>query len=228
MRWPWSKPAEQEAESDWSWPARAPVQASTETRLVGPGYYYDGSNFADGVGGQVDTIGNLDYWTLRQRSSAMFYGNLYARGIIQRMVTDIINAGLSPESIPEEEILGLPEDALSSWAETVEKRWMLYGQAKDIVDYKGVREEGELQAQIYMESLICGDCLVISRIDEATGLPQLQIVNGDRVRTPFEHSLDKDIIDGVRVDKNGKHLEYYVKNGTNDLLDETFIPVPAV
>lgn len=228
MRWPWTR-KEAENEADWSWPDTGnAVHASTDTRFVGPGAYYDGSNFVDGVSGQVDTIENLDYWTLRQRSAAMFYGNLYARGIISRMVTDIINAGLSPESTPEEEILGLPEDSLANWAETVEKRWNLYGQSKKIVDYKGTREEGELQGQIYTESLICGDCLVINRIDEDTDLPKIQIVNGDRIQTPFEFGLDENVIDGVRVDADGKHVGYYVKNGTVDILNETFVYVPAV
>lgn len=228
MRWPWTR-QESSDEADWSWPDTGnAVQASTETRFVGPGAYYDGSNFIDGVSGQVDTIENLDYWTLRQRSAAMFYGNLYARGIISRMVTDIINAGLSPESTPEEEILGLPEDSLADWAETVEKRWNLYGQSKEIVDYKGTREEGELQGQIYTESLICGDCLVIARIDEDTDLPKIQIVNGDRIQTPFEFGMDENVIDGVRVDADGKHVGYYVKNGTVDILNETFVYVPAV
>lgn len=228
MRWPWTR-KDAADEADWSWPDTGnAVQASTETRFVGPGAYYDGSNFVDGVSGQVDTIENLDYWTLRQRSAAMFYGNLYARGIISRMVTDIINAGLSPESTPEEEILGLPEDSLADWAETVEKRWGLYGQSKEIVDYKGTREEGELQGQIYTESLICGDCLVIARIDDDTDLPKIQIVNGDRIQTPFEFGMDENVIDGVRVDADGKHVGYYVKNGTVDILNETFVYVPAV
>jgi capsid protein len=196
---------------------------------VGPGFYYDGSNFFDGVGGMVDEIGNLDYWTLRKRSSALFYGNLYARGIIRRMVTDIINTGLEPESTPEASILGIQEDILEAWSEHVETLWKLYGESKEIVDYKGSREEGELQAQIYTEALIAGDCLVVNRLHPETNLPQLQIVNGDRVRTPNEYAMDDAVVDGVRIEKrSGKHLGYYVYNGTVDLFDDSWTYIPAV
>ena len=229
MRWPWSKSAEEPA---WTWPdddGDSHDTSASETRFVGPGQLYDGSNFFDGVGGAVDEIANLDYWTLRQRSAALFYGNLYARGIIRRMVTDIINTGLQPESTPEETILGLQDDTLQNWSENIETLWRLYGESKEIVDYKGTREEGELQAQIYTEALVEGDCLVVNRIHEATGLPQIQIVNGGRVRTPIDKGMDSSVIDGVRIDKKtGHHVGYYVYNGTTDVYDDTYTYIPAV
>jgi lambda family phage portal protein len=227
MRWPWSKNAE---EPEWTWPDDDSHDTSaSETRYVGPGQLYDGSNFFDGVGGAVDEIANLDYWTLRARSAALFYGNLYARGIIRRMVTDVINTGLQPESTPEEGVLGLMDDALEEWAENIETIWRLYGESKDIVDYKVTREEGELQAQIYTEALVEGDCLVINRIHKQTGLPQLQIVNGGRVRTPIDKGMDSSVIDGVRIDKKtGRHVGYYVYNGTTDVYDDTYTYIPAV
>jgi hypothetical protein len=46
----------------------------------------DGSKFAGGFG--VTELLLADYWTLRQRSSQLFEQNLYARGLIRRLVTN--------------------------------------------------------------------------------------------------------------------------------------------
>ena len=61
-----------------------------------------------------------DYWTLRARSRQLFQDNLYARGIIRRYVTNIINTGLTLESNPEEALLGFEPDALVDWSEKQE------------------------------------------------------------------------------------------------------------
>ena len=203
------------------------ASTTTDTQYSYPTGLYDGSNFWGGVQGQVDEVAALDYWALRQRSAALFYTNSYGRGIIRRMVTDIIHAGLEPEATPEEKVLGLPEDSLQAWTEDIETRWRLYGTSKDIVDYKGRREEGELQAQIYMEALVEGDCLVVNRIDSATGLPQIEIVNGGRVRTPTDRFMEEDLVDGVKLDKRGRHLGYWVAKGTNEVFDDRFEYIPA-
>ena len=166
-------------------------------------------------------------WALRQRSAALFYGNSYGRGIVRRFVTDIINTGLTPESIPEEGILGLPEGSLSDWSELLEKRYRLYGESKEIIDAKGLREDGELQAQIYLEALVAGDCLIICRQDDETGLPQLQIVNGDRVQTPPDRMLEENLVDGIKLDGRGRHVGYWVYHGTNEIADDRYEYIPA-
>ena len=51
-------------------------------------------------------IQNIDYWTLRARSSQLFNENLYARGLLRRLITNEINTGLTPECCPDEEIIG--------------------------------------------------------------------------------------------------------------------------
>jgi capsid protein len=230
-----------EEELPWTWPEStdaveqpSPATASTVNFSNGSGYY-DGSQFFDGIGETLEELRGLDYWKLRRRSAALFYGNSYGRGIVRRFVTDIINTGLCPESIPEESILGLPEDALSgvsangapSWTETLEKRWRIYGESKEIIDAKGSREDGQLQAQIYTEALVSGDCLVICRQDRATNLPQISIVNGDRIQTPPDKALDESVVDGVHRDKNGRHLGYWVYEGTNEVFDDRYTYVSA-
>ena len=49
---------------------------------------YDGEKFAGGFG--ITDIFTTDYWTLRRRSAQLFKENLYAKGLIRRLITNEI------------------------------------------------------------------------------------------------------------------------------------------
>lgn len=218
-------------EDDWVWPehkAESPEPVIAQTQYIPTPYSsYDGENFWGGVTGQIDEISSLDYWTLRVRSGSLFRTNTYAIGIVNRLTTNVIHKGLEPEFAPEESVIGMKEDSLVDWADEKENRYRLYGKAKDIIDAKGYRIDGELQAQIYKEAFIDGDCLVICRQLKPTGLPQIQIVSGNRVQTPPDHMMDDDVVDGVKLDKNGKHLGYWVYQCDGGIFDNSYTYVPA-
>ena len=72
---------------------------------------FDGGKFSGGFG--PTQVYELDYWTLRARSAQLFNENLYARRMIRRLITNSINTGLTPEAMPDEEILGMTEEALN-------------------------------------------------------------------------------------------------------------------
>jgi capsid protein len=215
-------------ELPWTWPDSAPKKEATAYYLAQPQYGngFDGEQFFGGITGKIDEISGLDYWTLRERSGALFRTNSYAQGIVRRLVTNVIHKGLSPEFEPEESILGMAEDELVDWADARENQYRLFCQAKDIVDVKGYRTDGELQAQIYTEAFIDGDCLVICR-QHTTGLPQIQIVSGNRVQTPPNLAMDPTIVDGVNLDENGRHLGYWVYQGTEYVSNDQYVYIPA-
>jgi lambda family phage portal protein len=176
---------------------------------------WDGQKYAGGLN-QVADLLTLDYWELRKRSNELFHKNTYARGIIRRFVTNVITTGLQLECVPEERIIGLQEDALLDWGEEVENRFYLYNNTPQIIDHKRARDGGAIQRQVYMEALVGGDVLVVLRQDNKYKLPVVQIVQGDRVETPMEKFNDDTIIDGVKVDKAGRHVGFYVTDETAD------------
>src|SRR5205085_1098932 len=105
--------------------ADAPARPVTLGQLAPFRYSFDdGSKFAGGYG--FTQLLLTDYWTLRARSSELFETNLYARGIVRRLVTNEINVGLHLEATPEEAILGKPEDSLADWSESTENRFQLW------------------------------------------------------------------------------------------------------
>lgn len=174
---------------------------------------YDGGKFAGGFG--PTQIQLTDYWTLRARSAQLFNENLYARGIIRRLVTNEINRGLAPESCPEEDIIGVPEDSLNDWAESVESRFGIWGENPELCDWKHKLTFGAIQRAARAEALISGDVLVVIRQSQRTKLPMIQLVSGNKVQTPLGDSVNLRkghiIRHGVELDSVGRVSAHWVK-----------------
>lgn len=204
-------------------PAPAPAPASSPTVLEivmsqqGPGLsrlqWHDGEKYPGGFG-YTDLL-TADYWTLRKRSIQLFKKNLYARGIVRRLVTNIINAGLALESTPENAILAQGEDELAEWSELVENRFHLWERSPELCDYCGAQAFGTLQKQAKLTALISGDVLVVLQQDEITGLPRVRLVDGECVQTPFGYAQPElpagnQIKHGVELDPNGRQVAYWL------------------
>lgn len=174
---------------------------------------FDGEKFPGGFG--PTQLQTADYWTLRERSGELFGNNLYARGLIRRLVTNEINTGLMPEAAPDEEILGLAEDSLADWTETVENRFGIWGKNKELCDFKHARTWGAIQRTARMEALVSGDVLVVLRQSPRTKLPMVELINGSRVQTPFDKVVRKGhtIKHGVEQDSLGRVVAHWVTQG---------------
>lgn len=171
--------------------------------------WHDGEKFAGGFG--ATQILTVDYWTLRARSAQLWRTNLYARGLIKRLVTNEINTGLHLEAVPVESVLGYAPRGLADWAEDVENRFALWAKHAPLCDFRGSATFGALQRAARMEALISGDVLVVLRQDRATGMPRIQLVSGSAVQTPMGH-LNANIRHGVELDEHGRHVAYWVRS----------------
>lgn len=177
--------------------------------------WHDGDKYPGGFG--FTELLTTDYWTLRKRSTQLFKTNLYARGIVRRLVTNIINTGLSLEAVPEDAILGIGEDPLAVWSELVENRFHLWERTPALCDYCGAKSFGSIQAAAKMAALISGDVLVVLLQDPITGLPRARLVDGSRVQTPFgsltgapQPAPGNEIKHGVEVDPDGRQVAYWL------------------
>lgn len=183
---------------------------------------WNGQKFPGGMA-SVDLL-SLDYWTLRQHSANLFRRNLYARGIIRRVITNEINVGLHLEATPEEAVLGYPEDGLADWSEDVENRFNLWARDPWLCDQAERLTFGELQAQARLEAIVSGDVLVVLRQHPTTGLPRVQLVSGTKIRTPLDKLGRKQsrIDQGVELDDLNRQVAYWVAQR-----DGTFKRIPA-
>lgn len=175
--------------------------------------YFDGDKFPGGFG--PTKLFTADYWTLRQRSTQLFNENLYAKGLIRRLITNEINTGLTPEACPDESVLGLQEDALADWTEDVETRHAIWARTPELCDWKHENTFGALQRIARREALIDGDVLVVLRQSNKTLLPQVQLISGSKVRNPISENVKiaktHKVTHGVEQDAEGRVVAYWVK-----------------
>lgn len=174
--------------------------------------WMDGEKFFGGFG--PTEIQTVDYWTLRQRSAQLFNENLYARGLIRRLVTNEINTGLAPEAAPDEEIIGVAEDSLNDWSELTENRFNIWGKQPQVCDYQRRHTFGAIQRAARAEALIAGDVLVVLRVNPQTRVPTVQLIPGDKVRTPLggNEGLRRGhtITWGVEQDPRGRIVAHWI------------------
>jgi capsid protein len=177
---------------------------------------WNGEKFPGGYGA-TDLI-LPDYWTLRARSAELYRKNLYARGVIRRLITNELNTGLHLEATPEEALLGVAEDSLADWSENVENRFAIWGKDPFVCDFAEARTFGALQAAARLEAFVCGDVLVVLRQDPRTGLPRVQLISGSSVQTPLgaKPPPGSQIVHGVEIDSLGRQVAYWItqKDGT--------------
>lgn len=183
------------------------------------GYFntsWDGDKFYSGFGITKD-YSIVDYWKLRKRSKQLFTENLYARGLIRRLLTNEINKGLALEATPDASILGIDEDNLSDWSEMTERRFNVWGKNPELCDHKGLRTFGAIQRQARMMALISGDVLVILR-QGSSKLPTVELIDAAHVENPVSDTMFRQakargnqIKHGVEIDKNGRHIAFYVR-----------------
>lgn len=203
-------------------PAAADYLAATRTsgsfpRNVSRGIW-GGDKFPGGFG--ITKFDTIDYWELRTRSAQLFRENLYARGLIRRLVTNEINVGLTLEAEPNDELLEqLTEEQAETWGESAENRFEIWSRNPKLCDWEGRRTFGQIQRLARSEALIEGDILVVLRNDRRTNLPRVQLVRGGRVQTPFLRESNATpeqlarIRHGVEVDPvTGSHLAFWVED----------------
>lgn len=173
-------------------------------------YVYDnGEKFPGGYG--TTEVALPDYWTLRARSADLFERNLFARGLIRRIVENMVATGLTLEALPIESILGFQPDELEEWSEDVEQRFAIWANNKKLCDYTEQRTFGEIQQDILRESLVGGDCVVVNRISEEYRTPQLEVIDGMRIQSPpRKPPPGRRYVDGVELDERGRHVAYWL------------------
>jgi capsid protein len=196
---------------------------------------FDGDKFPGSFGITRDYLVNngVDYFTLRRRCYQLFIENTYYSGIIKRILRNEIFTGMLPEPTPigsmiwpdlEEE---LREQEAAKYAELMGDYFNLYANDYSIFDYKRQMTFGEYQEAVRQEAIICGDVVVVNRINQQTGLPCWDIISGNNIKTPLEHNVKRGntITHGVERDIQGRHIAYWAEEFKNGEYNFTRIPV---
>jgi capsid protein len=196
---------------------------------------FDGDKFPGSYGITRDYVINngIDYFTLRRRCYQLFIENTYFSGIIKRILRNEIFTGMLPEPTPIGSIIWPElaeeerEQEAAKYAELMGESFNLYANDYAIFDYKKQMTFGEYQEAVRQEAMITGDVVVVSRINQQTGLPQWDIISGNDIKTPLEYTVRKGntITHGVERDQQNRHVAYWVEEYKNENFTFTRIPV---
>lgn len=171
--------------------------------------------------GEMGPIRNylLDYDGLRSRSWQLILDSEIAQTVIKKYTTWMIGGGLSLQSEPSKRILESEGIKINyqEFSKTVESRFSTYSKSR-ISDYSGMTCLDMMEAECLKNALVGGDMLVILRLID--GYVKVQMVDGVHVTNPlsgsdfFPRALANGnrIINGVEINKQGKHVAYYVRN----------------
>lgn len=160
---------------------------------------------------------DLDYFALRTRSVEVFESNLYGRGLVRRLLTNVINTGLTLEATPSGAAVGLDGDELNAWSENVEVNFQAWANNKLLCDHYRDQTYAQIQYDAYQSALVSGDVLWVLR-ENAIGLPSVQLIDGAFVQTPFDNPEGVNILNGVEYDAKNRIVAYWVTQETE--LDE--------
>ena len=213
--------------AEWAWNdddlAPTPARVSSPypaPPVAGHRIGWDGEKYPGGWGDSetlfVDTLLNLDYFTLRQRSTELFETNLYARGIIRRLVTNEVASGLQLEARPIELMLDQSEDELHVWSDRTEAFWTAWASDSRVCDFEQRPDMnlGALTAAARREALVGGDVLVVIRPRAETRLPSVQLIGGHQVTAPLRMPVGLNLErmqHGVELDETGRPVAYHVR-----------------
>jgi capsid protein len=199
---------------------------------------FDGDKFPGSFGITRDYFINnpIDYFTLRRRCYQLFVENTYFSGIIKRLLRNEIFTGMFPEPTPMAPVIWPDaneeqrEQDGAKYAELMSESFSLYANDYNIFDYKKQMTFGEFQETVRQEALVCGDCVVVSRINHQTGLPSWDIISGNDIKTPLEYNIAKGntITHGVERDQQGRHVAYWIEEYKDNEFKFTRIPVYGV
>lgn len=184
-------------------------------RTIGTSYYDGEKNL-----GEAGPIKHYwpDYEGLRLRSWQAFLESEIAQTVFEKFNLWVIGSGLKLQAEPVKRVLqgeGIELDS-EEFNESVESRFGVFAKSVQC-DYSGMRNLHMIAHDVFKNSIIGGDVLVILRL--VKGQVKVQIIDGAHVCSPmygsdfYGQALNNGnvIRHGIELSPSGQHVAYYVR-----------------
>lgn len=191
---------------------------------------YNGEKNLGEIGPVIDY--RIDHYGLRMRSHEAYLTNEIVSIIVNRFSTWVIGKGLKLQCEPIISLLNaegieIDKDEKQEFCDVVESRFNLFAES-DLCDAQGMKNLGMIENTAYKNAKVGGDVLVILRYVD--GFAKVQLIDGMHVQSPaygseyYAQQLDNGnkIVNGVEMDKNGKHVAYHVRTFNYGIDDYKF------
>lgn len=173
---------------------------------------------------------DIDYYGMANRAWNLYLTTDITKIVIDRLAQFTVGDGLKLQYEPDKLILKKKYNIDINSAEKtnnlninqnnfqkyVESIWNIYSNSKYISN-NNQSDIHSLSTTVMINTLLCGDCLIIRRIKN--GQITLQAIDGRNVcgGAP-EHNSNNKVIDGVEINKNGEHIAYHIITETGENL----------
>ena len=150
---------------------------------------------------------------LIERSRDLYMGTSVATGALKTINTNVVGSGLKLKAAIDSETIGISDDEAAKVEELIEKEFELW--SKDKIDNLGTMNFYQVQELVFLTVLLNGECFIKLNYFETPKNPyslKLEILEPDRIYTPNNMLSDNSVVEGVKIDKNGRVEGYYVSS----------------
>lgn len=163
---------------------------------------------------------SLLYDRLRIRSWQAYLESEVAQIILNKYILWVVGSGLKLQHEPDAAVLAMEGIELNKeLSAKVQARFNLWKTTTE-ADASKMSDLDDHAASAFKTAIIGGDCLVVNRVKN--GAVEMQVIDGANVSTPI---FQKDLVQaaagrnnrieyGVEIDRNNKHVAYYVATAT--------------
>lgn len=158
----------------------------------------------------ADLLGDLP--TLRQRSRDLNRNDAHASAITSTVVANVVGTGLKPQSRPDADALDATPAEIAQFTKQAERawrRWTATADSQNRMDFY------EIQALVKRQILENGEVFLLPlMIKDEPGRRYslaLEVIEADRVSTPFGMSADPNMRDGIELGLRGEPVAYHIR-----------------
>jgi len=195
--------------------------ARQRLEIINSGYSHHGANtskksmrgwISESYSPKEDINGNLDILRTRSRDLYMGGGNI-ATGAIKTTRTNVIGSGLMLKPSIDSDFLKMDDNEAEKWEQTVLREFEYFATSVNSDRFR-LNNFYENQQLAFLSALLSGDVFVLLPYKKRQGFLydlRIQLIEGDRIRTPEHLIADPDISQGVEV-KDGEITAYYISD----------------